>query len=834
MRRFRNLSIGGKITTSVAIVIVLEVLIAVVGLYYVRDLRGEIDTLVDVGAERIKLAARLNRNFYQLATLTGELLVATSSSRRSVVTKAIAARKAEAYGRIEQLRKIAATSDLETLASFGVIFRDYLSLVEQIRGLMEQGRSLDAARLADTRASRLIALGTELLERLVDRQDRGLDDAKRASARRADIGTTVIVVLMALSTLLGLGFGVIVARMIAGDLNRLVGVANNIASGNLDNPIVIDGADETGQLASAVDTMQRSLRQAREESEAKIWLENGLGRLNAVVRGEQAIETIATNVIREIAETLDAKIGAFYAMAEHGGERELRLLGSYAYTRRKNLSSRFAIGEGLVGQAALERQPIVIRNAPEDYLTIASGLGEGRPHFICVTPFEHDDDVKGVIEVGSFGELGEKQTDYLERAMPIIAVTLQSALGRQALAQSLERAQQLTEELQVQQEELRASNEELEEQTMALRQSEERLKAQQEELEVMNVELEEKNELLERQKRAVEVARSDISAKAEQLAQASKYKSEFLANMSHELRTPLNSLLILSRVFADNREGNLTDDQVESARVIYNSGTDLLGLINDILDLAKIEAGRMDLQLGRVALRDLSSTILDSFQHIAEEKGIELRVEIGAGAPGELVTDRKRLHQVLKNLISNAIKFTEVGGATVTFGPVPADRTLTRSDLARSEALAIAVRDTGIGIPHDKQQLIFEAFQQVEGGTTRKYGGTGLGLSITREIVQLLGGEIHVESEPGQGTTFLVVLPTQLQTTEVQPTRQSGSSRLGGSPDSGAAGRSTQVREIARVPDDRGNLADDETAILIIDDDPTFAALLARKCHEQG
>ena len=378
---------------------------------------------------------------------------------------------------------------------------------------------------------------------------------------------------------------------------------------------------------------------------------------------------------------------------------------------------------------------------------------------MCIRDSLYEGHLKGVVEIGTLGEMTELQMEYLAQAMPALAVAVDSAQSRTNLARSLAESQRLSEELQAQQEELKTANEELEEQTQRLRESEERLKAQQEELQVTNEELEKKNELTQRQKRDVELARQKIEEKAEEVARASKYKSEFLANMSHELRTPLNSLLLLAQSLSKNKDGNLTADQVESANIIYDSGSDLLNLINEILDLSKIEAGRMDLQVGTVRVSDLGNGIRSSFGHMAEEKGLSLEVTISEDAPLKISSDRKRVEQIIRNLLSNALKFTEKGSVTVTFGRPAPGSDLSRSGLPVGECLAVAVKDTGIGIPPKQQKVIFEAFQQIDTGTARKYGGTGLGLSISRELASLLGGEIQLESEPGKGTRFTVTLP---------------------------------------------------------------------------
>jgi CheY-like chemotaxis protein len=452
----------------------------------------------------------------------------------------------------------------------------------------------------------------------------------------------------------------------------------------------------------------------------------------------------------------------------------LKLIASYAYRARKNVSNRFGLGEGLVGQSALEKQPILLTNVPDDYIQITSGLGEAPPRNIIVLTILFEGDVKAVIELASFLPFSTIHQTFLDQLAESIGVVLNMIQANMRTEELLEQSQKLTQELQsqskelqLQQEELKRSNTELEAQARTLRQSEELLKEQQEELQQVNEELEEKASLLaeqnakvEQKNREVESARQALEEKAQQLALSSKYKSEFLANMSHELRTPLNSLLILAKLLTENKDKNLTGKQVEFAQTIYSSGTDLLNLINDILDLSKVEAGKMEVNPTNVTVRDVTDFVERTFRPVAEQKNLTFSLDVSPDAPSPIYTDGQRLQQVLKNLLSNAFKFTERGGVILSIrradkGRRFASRTLDRAE----EVIAFGVKDTGIGIPRDTQQLIFEPFQQADGTTSRKYGGTGLGLSISREIARLLGGEIHVESAPGQGSTFTLFLP---------------------------------------------------------------------------
>jgi CheY-like chemotaxis protein len=569
----------------------------------------------------------------------------------------------------------------------------------------------------------------------------------------------------------------LLANNLTVQVRSIADVATAVTRGDLSRQITVQAQGELDALKNNINQMIANLKNTTEANAEQDWLKTNLAKFSRMMQGQKDLDTVARLIMSELTPLVQARQGAFFIMQpENGSAASLRLIASYAYKERKHLNNVWHLGEGLVGQAALEKKPILLTNVPPDYVQITSGLGEAPPRNIIVLPILFEGDVKAVIELASFLPFSQIHQTFLDQLQESIGVVLNMIAANMRTEELLQQSQNLTQELQSQseelrrqQEELRRSNSELEQQARTLKQSEEMLKDQQEELQQVNEELEEKASLLAEQNKKVEQKNSEVESarlaleeKAEQLSLSSRYKSEFLANMSHELRTPLNSLLILARLMSENKDGNLTPKQIEYANTILSSGTDLLNLINDVLDLSKVEAGKMEVNPTQLAVNEIRDQVDKAFRPVADQKQLGFSVEVLPGTPAQLVTDGQRLNQVLKNLLSNAFKFTHQGHVTLTIRAAERGRRFANPSLDDANTvIAFAVSDTGIGIAKDKQRLIFESFQQADGATSRKYGGTGLGLSISREIARLLGGEIRVESTPGVGSTFTLFLPDE-------------------------------------------------------------------------
>ncbi|HEU4696190.1 MAG TPA: HAMP domain-containing protein [Sphingomicrobium sp.] len=605
------------------------------------------------------------------------------------------------------------------------------------------------------------------------------------------------------------------AANLTNQVRSIAEVATAVTKGDLTRSIAVEASGEMAALKDTINEMISNLKEQTLKNAEQDWLKTNLARFSRMLQGERDLATVSNLIMSELAPLVNAQYGVFYVSKREEDETKLELVASYGAESAEELKSEFRLREGLIGQAAADRRPILLKDVPPDFIRIGSGLGHATPANVNILPALFEDEVKAVIELASFNEFNETHQSFLDQLMESVGIVLNTIAATMRTEGLLKQSQLLTQELQARQTELTRK---------------------QQELHATNEELQEKAQLLENEKKQVEaknleieMARRALEEKAEQLALTSKYKSEFLANMSHELRTPLNSLLILSKLLSDNAQGNLNEKQVEFARTINSAGSDLLNLINDILDLSKIESGTVSIEVGEMPVQNLKQHMERTFRQLAADKGLDFNVKFDAKLPQSVRTDEKRLQQIVLNLLSNAFKFTSKGSVTLGVRCAESGWSPTHPVLRNADrAIEIAVVDTGIGIPEDKQKLIFEAFQQADGTTSRKYGGTGLGLSISREIARLLGGELQVRSNPGEGSVFTLYIPLEAEA--------SAPAGMIGAParyDNSGAVIPTALPTGFEVNDDRDELGK-EPFVLIVEDDPTFATILLDAAHEAG
>jgi CheY-like chemotaxis protein len=569
----------------------------------------------------------------------------------------------------------------------------------------------------------------------------------------------------------------------------------------------------------------RQVLVTRRQVQHYAWINEGHSRVSRSALGDLTVAQVGSAQLTLVAEYLGARLGALYRIE---GETIVRVA---QYALHRDAPETLNLGESAVGQVAQSGKAVVLDGLPPDYLKVTSALGEARAHAAIVAPVTADGKPYGVVELGFTGKLENpsRALELLERTAESVGISLRSALYRQRVYELLQETQRQSEELQLQQEELKTTNEELEEQSEALRESQAQLENQQAELEQTNAELEARTNDLERQKQDLLRVQTALRESARQLERASRYKSEFLANMSHELRTPLNSSLILAKVLADNAAGNLTDEQVNYAKVIQAANNDLLALINDILDLSKIEAGQVELSIESVQIADVLERLSNTFTPLASQKKLDLHLAASPHAPPTIVTDSRRLEQILRNLVSNAIKFTQAGSVELRIAP------------ASHGHVAFAVEDTGIGISEEEQAAIFEAFHQADGTTSRKYGGTGLGLSISRELAGLLGGTIEVQSTLEVGSIFTLTIPVELRSAAAAPAAPRAparSERVGTTIEPGIARHMAHTAPASAATQHLPHIADDrskrkrERVILVVEDDARFAEIVYGVAHD--
>jgi CheY-like chemotaxis protein/signal transduction histidine kinase/HAMP domain-containing protein len=600
----------------------------------------------------------------------------------------------------------------------------------------------------------------------------------------------------------------LLAENLTSQVRAIAEVTTAVTKGDLTRSIQVDARGEVAELKDYINTMINNLRLTTDRNTEQDWLKTNLARFTSMLQGQRDLATVGTTLLSELVPLVNAHQGLIYQMVtEAEGNHHLRLLAKYADDQRNGHPARLDLGDGLIGQSALEKRRIHVTDIPRDTVRIGSVLLDAVPRSLLVFPIVFEDQIKAVIALASLHEFDRAHLTFLEQLTTSIGIVLNSIEATMQTEGLLTQSQQLAGELQTQQRELQQTNDQLEQ------------KAQQ--LAERNVEVEAKNQEIEQARRALE-------EKATELSLTSKYKSEFLANMSHELRTPLNSILILGQQLSENPDRNLTEQQVEFARTIHGAGTDLMNLISDILDLSKIESGTVSVDAEEIYFANLIETVSRPFRHEAERRHLSFNVDLDPHLTRSIVTDSKRLQQVLKNLLSNAFKFTEHGGVRLLISGAGSGWNVDHPILGKTPSVvAFEVTDTGIGISSEKQKIIFEAFQQADASTSRKYGGTGLGLAISRELANLLGGEIQLRSTPGKGSTFTLYLPLKY----AGPPASQG---VAAKPVPGPVVYRLPERPVEQLPDDRDELRPGDMVLLIVEDDPHYARVLIDLAHDNG
>ncbi len=846
MKQQRGVPLKVKQWGGFGIILTIMAGINIFSLVKLSNLKSDVDKVTNVGLPNVILIGEIETNIskFRIAE-TGH---ATTSDKilmyeyEEILSKS---RDTINRDRREYEKKIEISEENNFYSSFARKWEKYLELHEKFMDFSIQGEKEYAVRLLNQEQLRLFQDLTTDLQQIVRINKSNSLIATQNAKNTYDVTVQITIWVFVATLILSLTITWFLVRSVTLPLKELVRAAKSVAEGDVDVRIKIRSKDELGNLGMAFNQMTRSLKEVRIQNEQENWIKNGLNQLNDTIRGDHDVQALAKKVVIFLAKYMQVQVGVFYLSDET--RSMVQLIASYAYSHRKSPQNTIKLGEGIVGQAMLEKEMILLTDLPQDYMSIDSALGDTTARHVVVVPFTYEHDLIGVMEFATHRKFTEREQEFLQTVAEPIAVAFNSVQSNHKIKFLLQESKRQSNELRQQQNELKSANKVLENQTDALKKSESKLRTQQEELQAANEELEEKTQYLQQQK--VEISRKntdlekiskDLEIKARELEITGKYKSEFLANMSHELRTPLNSLLILAQSLAENSEQNLTEDQTKSAEIIYKSGTDLLNLINDILDLSKIEAGKLQLNFERFHLTDITQNIDRTFRHITQEKGIELRFEITAEMPQFLKTDRQRFGQIIKNLVSNAIKFTSNGSVVVRFFRPALSVDLSRSKLSHNQAFGVSVMDTGIGIPEEKRQFIFEAFQQADGSTSRQFGGTGLGLSISKELAQLLGGEIQLTSKVGEGSTFTVFLPLE-KSHQVNLHKEP----LPGEPEFAQKQDTIFIKERQALPhlapsfpalldDDRTNIVANDLVILIIEDDLNFAKILMQQCRNKG
>ncbi|MFS0723809.1 response regulator [Paenibacillus sp. 1P07SE] len=867
------MKIRTKLIVSSAIMIALLLVLAGVAINNIVGLSGQMNEMYSDRYQKMELAYEARGQINEVAKEISGLLNAPTADNVNRAMPAIEESYriadvsfAELGEKVQHGDVQVSAMELQLLSQVEAARMQYSRYTEELMTLIQGGRAEEALALqalqGEAYENDLIAKTNEL----ATYHSRLMDSAFTHSIGTNERTLSVMIAVAVMGLLIGIVTMLWNMRNVGRGLGSLSAMIRGFAQGTVDSSSRVEHLtdDEFGDVGRVFNTLAENLEEKgayelryNKQMEDGAWIKTHLTQIVMAIQSQTDLGKMSRGFIQELAPLTEASYGALYIREGYGTQQALRLQGTYAFPDEAALHTTFLYGQGLVGQCAETRKVIELQDLPADYIKVQSGTGETDPKHLVLYPIQYQDELLGVLELASLRPFTDVEKQLLDETVESMGVILNNLFGRIRVEELLRESQTLSEELQAQseellsqQEELRSSNERLEDQTRQLKKSEELLQSQQEELEQSNEELLQKTHLLELQMKQteekheqVEKTRLALEKQTVQLALSSKYKSEFLTNMSHELRTPLNSLLILSQMLMDNKEGNLTPKQLEFASTIFASGNDLLKLIDEILDLSKISAGKMDVVIEHLPISELDLYLRRSFTPVGLQKGLQFETRLDPGLPDQVYTDSHRVKQILKNLLSNAFKFTQQGSVELTIRKAAPEET----DLPDGEMIAFEVKDTGIGIPEDKQQLIFEAFQQVDGTTSRIYGGTGLGLAISRELAGLLGGTITLQSKEGEGSTFTLYLPEFLVATE------QGSSELHdnvlaasaladtlsdpaveAAPAKEAASSSSNRQSAAKIDDDAEQIQDGDKVVLIIEDDVHFARVLLEIARSRG
>ena len=844
------MKISSRLTVGFGLLVSLTLVMGAIALYNIVSMSGLLNDIIEHPFQVLDRSQRVQTNLVKRDRYMAEALLATKPETLAVTVGAIRNLELQTLEHIEVIQQlylgprdnvVRLSADLDALRA----------LYDKTIALKQAGRHADALALLQPEGEHPGAQAQRNVQKIIDfARNKSVFFRIQSDQLREQSIYILFAVMISLC-----GIGVFVARFIAMGITRPLESLRermaDLAGGDLQVEIPFqDGNHELAAIARTVQVFKESANKL----DAQRWVKSSVAELSATMQTAATVQDFAQVLITELATLCCGGVGIFYQARETDGA--LEMIASYGLKKRRSLHTEFRPGEGLVGQAALERKTILLTEVPDDYARITTGIGEATPRQILVAPVLSKDRVLAVVEIGVLTSFNANQETLIDDLLPVIGLNLEILERNRKTHELLVRTQQQAEELRASEEELRTQSEQLQSNNVELRQksqnlqdqaeelraSEEELRAQREQLQEVNEELEKRSRGLAEQATLLERSKAESDKRALERDTASRYKSEFLSNMSHELRTPLNSLLILARSLRDNESGHLTPDDVESASIIHDSGSALLRLINDILDLSKVEAGKMEVIAKPLSIEDLTNSLRKRFRLMAETKGLSLAVEVAPRLPATIHSDAGKIDQILNNLVGNAIKFTEHGSVTVHVKRPTESSHLSATGLAADQSLEIEIRDTGIGIPSDKLESIFNAFEQVDGTASRRYGGTGLGLTISRRLAQFLGGNVFVSSLEGQGSSFSLVLPLtqdQKQSSQPLPATTVSDSEY---PQSKIVPVAAPTIEPLPMPvytgqgveDDRQVLTPRDETILVIEDDEAFARIVRDLSRRRG